>query len=134
MTLGAPAVIERLYRMGIGIEAGLASTADAERLVRLNLAGLSLRMLIEIDEQDLARAMAVADGILAVLSSVGVRKPILLHGFDATVWPLVEHAFARGFSTRVGLADGLLLPDGTVAASNAALVEAGLGFLRRPRG
>ena len=76
----------------------------------------------------------MADAILAVLAEAGVRKPILLHGFDATVWPFVEHAFARGFSTRVGLEDGSALPDGTVAASNAALVEAALGFLRRPRG
>ena len=36
--LGAPAVIERLHRMGVGIEAGLASAADAERLIRLDLA------------------------------------------------------------------------------------------------
>ena len=68
---GAPAVMERLRRMGIGIEAGLASAADAERLVRLDLARLSLRMLIEINEQDLAEAMAVTDAILAVLAGRG---------------------------------------------------------------
>ena len=131
---GAPAVIERLHRMGVGIEAGLASTADAERLIRLDLMRLSLRLLIEIDEQDLAEAMAVTDAILAVLGEAGVRKPILLHGFDATVWAFVEQAFARGFSTRVGLEDGSALPDGTVAADNAALVDAAGGFLRQPRG
>ena len=132
--LGAPAVIERLHRMGVGIEAGLASAADAERLIRLDLARLGLRMLIEINEQDLAEAMAVSGAILAVLAKAQVSKPILLHGFDATVWPFVERAFARGFSTRVGLEDGSALPDGTVAADNAALVEAACGFLRQPRG
>ena len=35
---GAPAVIERLHRLGVGIEAGLASVEDAERLIRLDLA------------------------------------------------------------------------------------------------
>ena len=129
-----PAVIERLRRLGIGVEAGLASAADAERLVRLDLACLSLRILIEINEQDQAEAMAVTDAILAVLAGAEVRKPVLLHGFDATVWPFVAHAFARGFSTRVGLEDGSALPDGTVAGSNAAMVEAALDLLRRSRG
>ena len=54
------------------------------------------------------------------------RKPILLHGLDATVWPLLDAAFARGYSTRVGFEDGRTLPDGSVAPSNAALVKAAL--------
>ena len=69
---GAPAVIERLRRIGIGIEAGFASAADAERLIRLDLARLSLRILIEINEQDLAEAKAVTDAILAVLAGARV--------------------------------------------------------------
>ena len=81
-------------------------------------------MLIELNEQNVAEAVAVADGILAVLAKAGVRKPILLHGFDATVWAFVERAFARGFSTRVGLEDGAALPDGAPAADNAGLVRA----------
>ena len=118
---GAPAVIELLHRRGIGIEAGLATAADAEPLARLGLAALSLRILVEIGEQDLDAALAQAD---AVLAAAGVRKPILLHGFDATVWPLARRAFALGLSTRVGLEDGATLPDGTPAADNAALVRA----------
>jgi uncharacterized protein (DUF849 family) len=50
--------------------------------------------------------------------------PILLHGFDDTVWPFVERAVREGFSTRVGLEDGSGLPDGSVAPSNAELVRA----------
>lgn len=128
---GAPAVIERLHRLGVGIEAGLASAADAERLVRLDLARLALRILIEIEEQDLAKAMAAADGILEVLARAGMRKPILLHGFDRTVWPFVERAVRNGFSTRVGLEDGAALPDGVQAPSNAALVRAALRLARQ---
>lgn len=122
----APAVMQLLHRRGVGVEAGLASAADAERLARLDLAPLALRVLVEIEEQDLGRAMAVADEILAVLARAGARKPILLHGFDRTVWPFVERAFRQGFSTRVGLEDGAELPDGAQAPSNAALVEAAL--------
>ncbi len=127
---GAPAVIERLHRCCVGIEAGLASAEDAERLVRLDLARLSLRMLIEISEQDVDRALAVTAATLDVLARAEVRKPILLHGFDATVWALVEHAFGHGFATRIGLEDGAVLPDGRTAASNAELVAAALAFRR----
>jgi uncharacterized protein (DUF849 family) len=102
----------------------LASAADAERLVRLGLGALTLRVLVEIEEQVLDAAMAAADAILAVLARASLRKPVLLHGFDATVWPFVERAARQGFSTRVGLEDGFALPDGTAAPSNAALVAA----------
>ena len=122
---GAPAVIELLHRRGIGIEAGLATVADAERLARLGLAALSLRILVEVGEQGLDAALAQAD---AVLAAAGLRKPVLLHGFDATVWPLARRAFALGLSTRVGLEDGATLPDGTPAADNAELVRAAVAL------
>ena len=90
-------------------------------------------MLIEINEQDLSEAMVVTDGILAVLAKAGVRRPVLLHGFDATVWAFVEHAFARGYSTRVGLEDASAFPDGRVANSNADLVKAAVKLLASGR-
>jgi uncharacterized protein (DUF849 family) len=121
---GAAAVIERLYRRGVGVEAGLASVPDAERLVRLGLGRLCLRVLIEIEEQALDEAMSIADQILSVLARAELKKPILLHGFDDTVWPFVERAARGGLSTRVGLEDGSALPDGSVAPSNAELVRA----------
>src|ERR1700733_5557747 len=52
----APAIIELLGRRGIGVEAGLASVADAERLVKLPAHRPVLRILIEIEEQDLGVA------------------------------------------------------------------------------
>jgi uncharacterized protein (DUF849 family) len=121
---GAPAVIERLCRRGVGVEAGLAFVADAERLVRLGLGRLCLRVLIEIEKQTLDEAMSIADGVLSVLALAELKKPILLHGFNDTVWPFVERAVQQGFSTRVGLEDGSALPDGSIAPSNAELVRA----------
>jgi uncharacterized protein (DUF849 family) len=56
---------------------------------------------------------------------------VLLHGVDATVWMFIEAAFARGYSTRVGLEDGRELPDGRIAPSNAALVTAAIELKRR---
>ena len=126
----APALIERLHRRGIGIETGLADKQDAERLVTLGLDRLALRILVEVSEQDLDRAHAVTDEILAVLGNAVFSRPILLHGANASAWPLLRRALASGFSTRIGLEDVSILPDGSVAASNLELVAAAVRILR----
>ena len=122
----APAVMEGLRRRGVGVEAGLASIGDAERLVALNLGGRVLRILVEVSEQDIGEALAVTDSVAAVLDRAGVRRPVLLHGFDATVWRFVALAAQRRWSTRVGLEDGCELPNGATASGNAALVTAAI--------
>ncbi len=121
---GAPAVMAALWRRGIGVEAGLASVADAARLLGLGSPAHIVRVLIEIEEQGAAQAIAAADAIEAILSNGGFRRPRLLHGFEASVWPLVEHACRRRFSTRVGLEDGDKLPGGTTTPGHEALVRA----------
>jgi uncharacterized protein (DUF849 family) len=126
----APGVMDLLLEKGVGIEAGLASAADAERLLAYPQAHKTLRILIEISEQQLDAAIEVCREIERILGASILRKPILLHGFDATVWPFVDEACARGFSTRVGLEDGKLLPDGTEAKDNAALVAAASAIYR----
>ncbi|MET2825657.1 3-keto-5-aminohexanoate cleavage protein [Mesorhizobium shangrilense] len=126
----APTVMDLLRKRGVGIEAGLASVADAQRFVGLPGHNRVLRILIEIEEQDLSTAREVADGIHAVLERASVRRPILLHGMDATVWPFVALAHQGRWSTRVGLEDGRQLPDGTTAADNAAIVAAAMAIFR----
>ena len=120
----APAVIARLRQRGVGVEAGLASVADAERLAALKLGGFAFRMLIEVSEPDVGEALAVVDGIENVLNRAGVRRPMLVHGLDVTVWRFVTLASERRWSTRVGLEDGATLPNGATAPDNAALVAA----------
>ncbi|SFU20661.1 3-keto-5-aminohexanoate cleavage protein [Sedimentitalea nanhaiensis] len=129
----ADAVMELLLSVGVGIEAGLASVADADRFVRLASSRRALRILLEIEEQDLDEAFQVADGIVACLEKSGLRRPVLLHGFDATVWPFVDRAAMRGWSTRVGLEDGKCLPDGAVARDNAELVAAAINHFAEHR-
>jgi len=128
----APRVIERLLKRGIGVEAGIATAADAERFVALPTAHRVLRVLIEIAEQDWEAAAAQADAIDDVLRRAFLDRPVLLHGFDAMMWPFVERAGERRRSTRVGLEDGANLPDGTLAKDNAELVTAACHILRQP--
>jgi hypothetical protein len=82
-----------------------------------------LRIIIEVSEQEFNRAHAVTDEILSVLRGNTV-KPVLLHGENASAWPLLERAVKSGFSTRIGLEDVSILPDGSTAASNVGLVAA----------
>jgi uncharacterized protein (DUF849 family) len=124
----APAVMELLRARGVGIEAGLATMDDAERFVGLADCRKVLRVLIELDEAEPDANRRLADDIAAMLAETGVGRPILLHGADRGVWPLVEHARSRRWSTRIGLEDGKYLPDGTVAAGNAALVAAAVAI------
>ncbi|MER9678892.1 3-keto-5-aminohexanoate cleavage protein [Mesorhizobium sp. M0184] len=129
----APAVMDLLRQRGVGIEAGLASVADAERLVSLDHGNRVLRILIEISEQEPDAALEISDDIAAVLDGARMRRAILLHGADATVWPFVHRAAARGWSTRVGLEDGKEFPDGTVASGNAALTAAAVAIFETSR-
>jgi uncharacterized protein (DUF849 family) len=119
----APRVVAAMRERGIGVEAGLATAADANRLIEMGIGGV-LRILIELDNQDIAGARAEQAAIEAVLARLPVHKPILLHGLDATVWAFVDAAFARGYATRVGFEDGRTLPDGSIAGSNSAIVRA----------
>jgi uncharacterized protein (DUF849 family) len=126
----APALFEKLHRLGIGVEAGVAQAADAARLLELGLARFALRILLEVGEQEPDRAYAAADEILAVLGRSEIQKPILLHGVDASAWPLLRRAVESGFSTRIGLEDASILPDGSTAKSNLELVVAALRLAR----
>lgn len=126
----APAVIDLLHGMGVGVEAGLANVDDAKRLVTLPDCRRVLRILIEIEEQDISAGEAVVDGIAAVLGEAGLARPILLHGFDATVWHFVELARQRRWSTRVGLEDGCRRATGEVARDNAQLVTEAVRMMR----
>jgi uncharacterized protein (DUF849 family) len=129
----APAVMETLHRRGIGIEAGIAEKQDAERLLKLGLDRLSLRILVEVGEHDVDRAYALTDEIMGVLRGAPFPRPILLHGDDASAWPLLKRALESGFSTRIGFEDVKVLPDGSAAASNSELVAAAVQILQETR-
>jgi uncharacterized protein (DUF849 family) len=128
----APAIMDLLRQRGVGIEAGLATAEDAQRFVALRDPNRVLRILIEIEEQALPAGIEIVQEIFTILRAAAIRRRILLHGFDASVWPFVDLAAERRWSTRVGLEDGRDLPDGSVAPDNATLVAAAVArFSRR---
>jgi len=120
---GAEAVMRALLDRGlVGIEAGVWSVADAERLAATGLAGALTRVLVEVIDVPREAAPGAARAIDAALDRLGVTAPRLHHGEEEATWPVLEQAVALGRDTRVGLEDTLLLPDGSPAAGNAELV------------
>lgn len=125
---GAVEVIRALLGAGIGVEAGVWSVADAELLVRCGLADRIDRVLIEAMDVPVSEVAELTRAIHTVLDRGDVIAPRLQHGEDETAWPLLEDAVRRGIDTRVGLEDVLVLPDGSPAADNAALVAAAVAL------
>lgn len=127
---GTGSVIEALLGAGIGVEAGIWTVDDAEHLAASGVAARIDRVLVEIVHPTPDPVGEVA-AIERALDRLGIGLPRLIHGEEEATWPVLRHAVALGHDTRVGLEDTLHLPDGTVAASNAALVEAVLTLRTR---
>lgn len=126
---GMEVVAAALLDRGVAVEAGIWTVAAAERLVASGLGPRLLRALLEPRADEPAEALAIVDGVEAVLAAGGVAAPRLLHGSRATAWPLLREALARGLDTRIGLEDVLELPDGSPAPDNAALVAAAVALV-----
>jgi uncharacterized protein (DUF849 family) len=122
---GAELVMAALLDADIGVEAGVWSVEDAERLHAAGLAGRLLRVLVEI-VHPVADPAAEARRIDAALDDLGIHAPRLHHGEEGATWPVLRQAVALGRDTRIGFEDTLLLPDGERAESNERLVRAAL--------
>jgi uncharacterized protein (DUF849 family) len=120
---GAELLTGMLLSRNVGIEAGVSNSIAAQRLVRSGLADRCLRALVEPQAQELSTALEAIRDIESILTQGGVTIPWLLHGVDRTAWPLIAEAATRGHGTRVGFEDTLTLPDGSMAASNAVLIQ-----------
>ena len=121
---GAVELAERLLARGVGVEAGLADVHAVEVLVRSSVRDRCFRILLEPLEQAVDAAQGTVAGMEASLDRAHVWQPRLLHGLDATAWHFVREAATKGYDTRVGFEDVLVLPDGHRAPDNAALVAA----------
>jgi uncharacterized protein (DUF849 family) len=123
---GAAELADFFLQRKVGIEAGVANPFAAEQLVRSRLGTRCLRIMFEPREEVLIEAMAAATRTEAVLDAAGIDAPRVLHGVNATAWPLVDAARTRRYGTRIGFEDALTLPDGTIAGGNGELVRAAL--------
>ncbi|QEC47621.1 hypothetical protein FSW04_08560 [Baekduia soli] len=121
---GAPRIMEALLAAGVGIEAGVWSVPDAQRLADSGYADRVTRVLVEPVDAPAATAVATVAAIHDALDALGIGAPRLQHGDGAAAWVLIADAVARGIDTRVGLEDTVNAPDGVRAAGNAALVAA----------
>jgi uncharacterized protein (DUF849 family) len=128
---GATDVMEALIEAGIGIEAGVWSMEDAERLGASGLSGRVTRILVEPGELQLqdsedksADALGLVDDIHRALDRLGLESPRLQHGDGEATWVLLIDAARKGFDTRIGLEDTLFGPSGERTRGNEALVLA----------
>lgn len=120
---GAIEVAEWLLSRGVGVEAGLSDVRGTEIFVASGLPAKCLRVLLEPMEPDIQAAVRTVASVESILATGSVTIPVLLHGLNATAWPFIEEAAKRGYDTRIGFEDVLVLPSGEKGASNAALVS-----------
>jgi uncharacterized protein (DUF849 family) len=123
---GAEALARLLLSRGVGIEAGIFHADAAAAWASSELAEHCLRVMIELPADG---DTATADELMTAVQKAGSPVAVLLHGYDASCWPLLRHAKSRGLQTRIGMEDTLLMPDGSQAPDNAALITAALGLL-----
>jgi uncharacterized protein (DUF849 family) len=128
---GATEIMEALVEAGVGIEAGVWTVEDVERLEASGLSGRVTRILVEPGELQLqdsrdktADALGLVEAIHRALDRLDLESSRLQHGDGDVTWVLVLDAVSRGLDTRIGLEDTLLGPSGERTAGNEALVRA----------
>ncbi len=128
---GSIAVMTALYGAGIGIEAGVWSPQDAEKLAESGFAGRVVRVLVEVHEPDAVGALHRAAAIHDALNTYGIMAPRLQHGMGEGAWILLRDAAERGIDSRIGLEDVLHSPRGGEAHDNADLVDEAQAIIGR---
>ncbi len=118
--LGWQGIMRAAVHAGIGIEAGLATRADAQEFARSPFVHQVVRALVEVDDG--------AEDARAIAELIPAGVPQLWHGYGERTWEVLAAAQAAGADTRVGLEDVLVLPDGQSAAGNAQLVDAAVAL------
>jgi uncharacterized protein (DUF849 family) len=126
---GIVELCRHLIARGVGIEAGLLSTGDAEVFAHSGLAGRCARVLVEPLDADPEDALAHAAAIEEVLDRARIGLEQVHHGDGVASWAVAARALRRGHGIRTGLEDTTVLPDGRPAADNAALVGAAAAMM-----
>jgi uncharacterized protein (DUF849 family) len=114
--LGWAGVARAALRAGIGVEAGLATPADAEEFARSSFTHQVLRALVEVQ--------GGAEEARMIAKLIPDEVPQLWHGFGPRTWEVMAAGARAGADVRVGLEDVFVLADGRTASDNAELVAA----------
>ncbi|MDE3720749.1 3-keto-5-aminohexanoate cleavage protein [Nocardiopsis sp. N85] len=117
---GSVDLIHLLDDRRVAVEAGVW-TVDAARILIATKVPVTA-VLVEPTQVAVEDARRNAEAILSLLDRAGPSAPRLLHGSDATAWPMLEDALDAGLDIRIGLEDTMRMPDGEEAEDNAALV------------
>lgn len=120
---GAAEAAALVVRRGMVLESAVWSVADVPALLASPTLALNVRILIEPEHASPEEAVAECRAVARLLREAGVTAPLLYHGLDETVWPVVRAAIEDGCQTRIGLEDGLAREDGGRASGNAELVR-----------
>lgn len=120
---GADVVAAALLERGVGVEAGIWHAEGLARWLDSPHRSACMRVLVELPSLEEARVATAADPLLEAVRAAEPHLPICLHGEDASAWTAARLALSRGLGTRIGLEDTLVMPDGSPARDNAALVE-----------
>ncbi|MGE0594234.1 MAG: 3-keto-5-aminohexanoate cleavage protein [Vicinamibacterales bacterium] len=127
---GIRELCQLLLARGVQIEAGLLTVEDAHAFVRSGLATQCRRVLIEPLEEETDVALRRAEAMEQILDAAGIVLEQVHHGYGAACWAVNRRALGRGHGIRTGLEDVTVLPDGSPAVDNAALVAAAAGLIR----
>jgi uncharacterized protein (DUF849 family) len=133
---GGPELAALLSGLGIGVEAGVWSVADADALAAARDGdadggfGQLVRILVEAQVPAPDEAVALAAQIEAALDRHGFTEPRLHHGEGAGTWQVLRAAIRLGRDIRIGLEDTVVLPDGMMTSGNGELVAAAFTMIR----
>jgi uncharacterized protein (DUF849 family) len=127
---GTEALADLLTSLGIEIEAGVWTAADACLLGAASFRARILRVLMEPADHDPAGAVATVAEAATELARLGVTARQVHHGYALATWGVMRAAIAMGQDIRVGLEDTTVLPTGDVAVGNADLVAAAVRLVR----
>jgi uncharacterized protein (DUF849 family) len=127
---GTEALADLLTSLGIEIEAGVWTAADARLLGAAGFRSRILRVLMEPTDRDPAGAVATAAEAASELARLGVTARQVHHGYALATWAVMRAAVAMGQDIRVGLEDTTVLPSGAVADGNGDLVAAAVRLVR----
>ena len=129
---GEPGIVElceNLLARGVEIEAGLLTVNDALAFVASGLASRCRRVLVEPLELDIEVALRNAAAMEDIVVSAGIALEQVHHGFGVASWAVNRRALMRGHGLRTGLEDVTVLPDGSPARDNSALVIAAVALV-----